>query len=112
MLYSARARLSTELDRPASNSAAARVVTTSRASHAAREVSFLPHDELANRIRERIETRLPGRVRELRVNISKNTVVLDGSCSTFYTKQLAQHAAMGVLEFEKLRNNISVSRPR
>lgn len=64
--------------------------------------------ELAKRILSRIESRLPGRVRQLTVYTTDNAVVLTGECSTFYTKQLAQHIAMGVLEYEQLINNIDV----
>jgi len=64
--------------------------------------------ELADRILSRIESRLPGRVRQLAVDTTENDVVLTGECCTFYTKQLAQHIAMGVLEYEQLINNIDV----
>ena len=64
--------------------------------------------ELVQRIITRIESRLPGRVRQLTVYMTDNAVVLAGQCSTFYTKQLAQHVAMGVLEYERLINNIDV----
>ena len=64
--------------------------------------------ELAKRILSRLESRLPGRVRQLTVYTTDNAVVLTGECSTFYTKQLAQHIAMGVLEYEQLINNIDV----
>lgn len=64
--------------------------------------------DLANLILNRIESRLPGRIRHLTVYTTANAVVLAGQCSTFYTKQLAQHAAMGVLEYERLINNIDV----
>jgi len=64
--------------------------------------------ELAKRILSRIESRLTGRVRHLTVYTTENAVVLTGECSTFYTKQLAQHIAMGVLEYEQLINNIDV----
>ena len=37
------------------------------------------------------------------------TIVLEGRCSTFYTKQLAQHAALGVLDEEQLENAIIVT---
>lgn len=59
-------------------------------------------------IEERIRSRLQGRVRNLRVEIHANVVTLHGQCATFYTKQLAQHAAMGVLEDEHLENAIVV----
>jgi hypothetical protein len=59
-------------------------------------------------IRKRIETRLFGRVRNLNVRVVDDTVVLEGQCSTYYTKQLAQHAALGILEDEHLENAIVV----
>jgi len=68
--------------------------------------------KLAIAIRQRIETRLPGRVRKLLVRVHGSTVVLDGQCSTYYTKQLAQHAALGILDDEQLENSIVVSVPR
>jgi uncharacterized protein YgbK (DUF1537 family) len=60
-------------------------------------------------IKERIEARLPGRIRNLVVRSFEGLVILGGQCSTFYTKQLAQHAAMGVLNEELLDNAIEVS---
>jgi hypothetical protein len=81
----------------------------------AREVSSPPPDpfceQLAARVFERIDSRLPGRIRNLSVVLTKHAVVLAGQCSTFYSKQLAQHAAMGVLEYEKLINHIEVNPP-
>ncbi|HLF11882.1 MAG TPA: hypothetical protein VJA26_11765, partial [Gammaproteobacteria bacterium] len=64
---------------------------------------------LAVAIRQRIESRLGDRVRELAIRIQGNTVVLEGCCATYYTKQLAQHAALGVLEDEHLDNAIVVT---
>ena len=64
--------------------------------------------QLAIAIRQRIESRLPGRVRELSVRVLERTVVLEGQCATYYTKQLAQHAALGILEDEQLENAIEV----
>jgi hypothetical protein len=66
------------------------------------------HRQLAIAIRQRIETRLAGRVRDLAVRIKGDTIVLEGRCATYYTKQLAQHAALGVLEDEHLENAIVV----
>jgi hypothetical protein len=64
--------------------------------------------QLAIAIRQRIESRLPGRVRNLAVRISDHVVLLEGQCATYYTKQLAQHAALGILEDEQLENAILV----
>jgi hypothetical protein len=68
--------------------------------------------DLAIAIRQRIESRLQGRVRCLLVRVLGDTVVLEGECSTYYTKQLAQHTALGVLENEQLENEIVVRVPR
>ena len=64
---------------------------------------------LAVAIRQRIESRLGGRVRDLAIRIRGDKIVLEGHCATFYTKQLAQHAALGVLEDEQLENAITVT---
>ncbi len=60
-------------------------------------------------IHQRIESRLLGRVRNLHVRVFDGVVVLEGECATFYTKQLAQHTAMGILDDEHLENSIVVS---
>ena len=65
--------------------------------------------QLAIAIMQRIESRLPGRVKNLVVRIAADTVVLEGECVTYYTKQLAQHAALGILEDEHLENAIVVT---
>ena len=67
---------------------------------------------LETEIQQRIESRLEGRVRNLAVRIEGDVVILSGECSTFYSKQLAQHAAMGILEDQQLENSISVCVPR
>src|SRR5437016_2068265 len=71
--------------------------------HFARPEAVFP-DERAKRqrylelaIRQRIESRLPGRVRNLVVRVIGDRVLIDGQCATYYSKQLAQHAALGVL---------------
>ena len=71
-----------------------------------------PDARLAAEIMSRIHSRLPGRVRRLTICIAEDTVVLAGHCNTFYTKQMAQQVAMGVLEFQRIVNNISVRMPR
>ncbi len=68
--------------------------------------------QLAIAIHQRIESRLGGRVRNLSVRpVNDSTIVLEGQCSTYYTKQLAQHAALGILEDEQLENAIEVRVP-
>jgi hypothetical protein len=67
------------------------------------------HRALEIAIQQRIDSRLPGRVRNLVVRSFESLVILEGQCATYYTKQLAQHAAMGVLEDEHLENAIVVT---
>lgn len=108
MIYSARPKPYLLTDKPSSlrihpNLHADDVVTPAPERHPD------PIDmELAKRILSRIESRLPGRIRHLTVYATDNAVVLTGQCSTFYTKQIAQHTAMGVLEYQRLINNIEV----
>jgi hypothetical protein len=67
------------------------------------------HRALEIAIRQRIESRLLGRVRNLMVRAFDGVVILEGECATYYTKQLAQHTAMGILDDEHLENAIVVS---
>jgi hypothetical protein len=67
------------------------------------------HRALEIAIQQRIESRLLGRVRNLSVRAFDGVVILEGKCATFYTKQLAQHTAMGILEDQHLENAIVVS---
>jgi hypothetical protein len=46
------------------------------------------------------------------VRVFEGLVILEGQCATYYTKQLAQHAALGLLEDEQLENAIVVQVPR
>jgi hypothetical protein len=66
-------------------------------------------EQLAEVICQRINGRLTGRIRNLRVHFVSDGFVLEGECSTYYTKQLAQHAALGVLEDDHLENAIVVT---
>jgi hypothetical protein len=68
--------------------------------------------QLAIAIRQRIESRLAGRIHDLTVRIDEKSIVLEGRCATYYSKQLAQHAALGILEDEHLENAIIVAVPR
>jgi osmotically-inducible protein OsmY len=68
----------------------------------------LTRDEFAARIKQRIRMQTSDRIHELAVVVMEGRVELHGRCATFYTKQLAQHAAMGILEDEVVINNIEV----
>jgi hypothetical protein len=67
------------------------------------------HRALEIAVRQRIESRLMGRVRNLLVRALDGVVILEGECTTYYTKQLAQHTAMGILDDEQLENSITVT---
>jgi hypothetical protein len=45
-----------------------------------------------------VETRLPGRVRELKVRVDNGQFVLSGVSTSYYVKQVAQHVAMNALD--------------
>jgi hypothetical protein len=58
-----------------------------------------------------VQTRLPGRVRDLKVRFEHEQFVLSGVSSSYYVKQVAQHVAMNALEatmLGRLVNEIEV----
>lgn len=65
------------------------------------------HDLVA-RIERVVHSRTAGRIRELRVDVDDDSVVLSGVVPTYYTKQLATHAAMDELSHHRLVNSIDV----
>ena len=70
-----------------------------------------PQTELCRAIRDRISERLNGRIRDLDVTASGESIVISGRCASFHTKQLAQHAALDVMNEEPLDNRIQVYVP-
>lgn len=65
-------------------------------------------DKLATRIARVVKRRTAGSVQNLRVEVCREGVFLDGECDTFYTKQLAQQAAMDLADEKPLMNRIEV----
>jgi hypothetical protein len=65
-------------------------------------------ERVAREIEIRIRERLGGRIRDLQVACDGESIVLCGKCHTYHSKQLAQHAAQGVVEDEVLSNQIEV----
>lgn len=61
---------------------------------------------------QRIANRLGHRVRNLVVAVDQGVIHLAGQCSTYYSKQLAQHAVLGVVEDETINNAIEVALPK
>lgn len=64
---------------------------------------------LAETIRGEILERTGGKIHDLRVEVRDTEVRLRGRCSTFYCKQLAQHAAMALIDGGSLTNEIEVA---
>ena len=76
----------------------------SRRTDAASEAKRLAAD-----IERAIRVRTGRTIHDLHVTVTNQGIILlSGNCSTYYTKQLAQHAAMTLLADEKLMNNIEV----
>ena len=65
-------------------------------------------ERLAASIERAVSRETSGGVQNLRVEISTRGVLLTGRCHSFYTKQKAQHAAMGLSGTEELTNSIEV----
>ena len=65
-------------------------------------------EKLAASIEQAVWRETSGGVRDLRVEVQRSGVLLTGNCSTFYTKQKAQHAAMTVPGGGPLTNRIQV----
>ena len=63
----------------------------------------------SQRIESQVLRRLGNRVRDLRVIVRHDGVILHGRTNTYHAKQLAQHAAMELGELPILANNIEVA---
>jgi hypothetical protein len=55
-----------------------------------------------------VQRRLGSRVRDLRVLVRHDGVILQGRAGTYHAKQLAQHAAMELTSLPILANDIEV----
>ncbi len=55
-----------------------------------------------------LRERLNGRIRDLRMDVDKDGVILRGFALTYYAKQLAQHTAMKDLHLAVVANEIEV----
>jgi len=63
-------------------------------------------DQIESLIRQHLLSRV--RVHQLRVIVQEQSLVLQGYVATYYSKQLAQHAAMEVSGLRILANEIEV----
>ena len=55
-----------------------------------------------------VQRRLGSRVRDFRVLIRQDGIILQGRAGTYHAKQLAQHAAMELINLPILANDIEV----
>jgi hypothetical protein len=78
--------------------------------HAPREVCLLDRQsaDLAASIERAVQRETDWGVAELVVEVGSQGVLLRGRCDTYYTKQLAQHAAMRIPGGDRLINSIEV----
>ena len=66
-------------------------------------------EELAASIEKAVQMETGRGVADLSVEVSPQGIHLRGRCTTYYTKQLAQHAAMNIPGGDRLINSIEVS---
>ena len=66
-------------------------------------------EQLAASIELAVQQETSHGVRDLTVEVSREGVRLTGHCTTYYCKQLAQHAAMGIPGSNHLTNSIEVA---
>jgi osmotically-inducible protein OsmY len=66
-------------------------------------------EELAASIERAVQYETGRGVADLTVEVGPKGVLLRGHCDTYYTKQLAQHAAMSIRGGGQLINSIEVS---
>jgi len=55
-----------------------------------------------------MQRRLGNRIRDLRVTVRAEGIILHGRAATYHAKQLAQHAAMELANVQILANEIEV----
>jgi hypothetical protein len=63
----------------------------------------------AAELEARIQCRLGGQIREFRLVVVENGLILRGRAHTYYAKQLAQHAVMEAVGLRIVTNEIEVS---
>jgi hypothetical protein len=62
----------------------------------------------ASDLEARVQSRLSGRVRDFRLVMAPEGLILRGRACTYYAKQLAQHAVMKAVKLPILANEIEV----
>ncbi len=59
-------------------------------------------------IRQVVDSRTSGRIRGLQVAVEDSKVVISGRATTYYSKQLATHAALDVADTMVIQNDVVV----
>jgi len=74
------------------------------------ELDTLPNSQqsLAEQIERLVRQRTSGLIRDLKIEVLPEEIVLTGRASTYYAKQLATHAALDACEQFTLTNDIEV----
>ncbi|HUG89547.1 MAG TPA: BON domain-containing protein [Planctomycetaceae bacterium] len=67
-----------------------------------------PSPDTLDAIARAIRLRTSGQIRDLHVDVLDGEVVLSGRTSTYYTKQLATHAVLDLVDDLALSNDIEV----
>ena len=68
----------------------------------------LPRAPELEQLEARVQSRLMGRVRDFRLSLRGDGLVLQGHAPTYYAKQLAQHAVLEATALPILANEIQV----
>lgn len=67
-----------------------------------------PTSDTVEAIERAVRLRTSGQIRDLHVDLLDGEVILSGRTSTYYTKQLATHAVLDLLDDLELSNDIEV----
>jgi len=82
---------------------------SSAATSVATDQALTAIDEtLVARIERIVRCRTGGRIRDLRVDVTDESVVISGIATTYYAKQLVTHAALDEIPGRMLTNAIEV----
>lgn len=66
------------------------------------------HLQLTTELERLVLTRTSRRVRNLRIEVHPERVILSGQTTSYYVKQLAQHGIREILPYISLENTIAV----
>ena len=74
----------------------------------ATETEVVHDDGLVHQVAARLHCRLGGRVHDLKIFIHRDGLILHGRVSTYYAKQMAQHAVLEISDLSIIANEIEV----